>query len=73
MSVPGSVVDARGLLCPWPVLRLARAARERGAGTIRLVADDPSASAEIAQLCLERGWALERDPGDQTQFNVVIG
>ncbi|RJF86002.1 sulfurtransferase TusA family protein [Sphingomonas cavernae] len=53
------LVDARGMRCPWPVLRLARAAREAGAGaTIRIVADDPIAAGEIAALAEERGWAV---------------
>ena len=31
------MVDARGMRCPWPALRLARAMRE--AGRVRLVAE----------------------------------
>jgi len=65
-------VDARGLLCPWPVLRLGRAARELGPGaTIRLIADDPAAPGEVARLCEERGWAVTQNPRDWTQFDVV--
>lgn len=73
MIEEGIIVDARGLLCPWPVLRLARAARDAGRGTaIRLLADDLSAAREVEQLCRERGWALDRDPQDSCAFNVVI-
>ncbi|QXQ07045.1 sulfurtransferase TusA family protein [Sphingosinicellaceae bacterium] len=56
-------VDARGLRCPWPALRLARAVREAGPGaTIELVADDPAAVAEVTALAAERGWRLEANP-----------
>ncbi len=72
MSAVQVIVDARGLLCPWPVLRLAKAARELGSGSIQVLADDPSAAGEIASLCEERGWTLERDLSDFTRFNVVI-
>ena len=41
------MVDARGMRCPWPVVRLARALRETGAPVI-IVADDPIAEQEIA-------------------------
>ena len=59
-----TLVDARGLRCPWPVLRLARAMREAGpAARIRIVADDPAAPAEIAALAGERGWRVERADG----------
>jgi tRNA 2-thiouridine synthesizing protein A len=54
------LVDARGLRCPWPVLRLARAAREQPAGArIRILADDPAAPREIAALVAERGWSID--------------
>jgi tRNA 2-thiouridine synthesizing protein A len=50
------LVDARGLRCPWPVLRLARAMREDRAVTI--LADDPAAPAEIAALAAAQGWKI---------------
>jgi tRNA 2-thiouridine synthesizing protein A len=56
-------VDARGLRCPWPALRLARAVRQ-GARNVRLRADDPAAPREIAALAAERGWQLKRDGED---------
>lgn len=62
-------VDARGLRCPIPALRLARAVREGGPGYYRLLADDPAADADIPALCAERGWTLlEAGPG---QFEVA--
>lgn len=65
------VVDARGLLCPWPALRLSRAARELGGrGQVHLLADDPIAPAEIAALCEERGWGCERDGADG--YKVIL-
>lgn len=53
------VVDARGMRCPWPALRLARAMRD--APDVYLIADDPQAGREIAALAVEHGWAVERD------------
>jgi tRNA 2-thiouridine synthesizing protein A len=67
------LIDARGLLCPWPALRLARAARQMaGRGAVRLIADDPIAPAEIAKLCAERGWACARDPADPAAFDIDL-
>lgn len=51
------VVDARGMRCPWPALRLARAMR--GAADVLLIADDPQAGREIAALATEHGWSVE--------------
>ena len=47
-------VDARGMKCPWPALRLARAMRTQD--TAILLADDPNAGREIAALAVEHGW-----------------
>lgn len=53
------VVDARGMRCPWPVVRLARAMRElENRQPVRIVADDPIAPGEIAAFAAERGWAV---------------
>lgn len=52
-------VDARGLRCPLPALRLARAVRENGPGLYALLADDPAAERDIPALCAERGWQLQ--------------
>ena len=74
MSGEGRLVDARGLLCPWPAIRLARAAREMGgAGTVRILADDPIAPGELAQLCSERGWGLVPDGTENAAFTVTFG
>lgn len=50
-------VDARGMRCPWPVIRLARAIRE-GAETVMILADDPIAPGEIAAAAAQRGWSV---------------
>lgn len=57
--LPASAVDidARGLKCPWPALRLARAMR--GAVETVIVADDPIAPGEIRSLADEHGWKVE--------------
>lgn len=50
------VVDARGMRCPWPALRLARAMRD--APDVLLIADDPQAGREVAALASEHGWLV---------------
>jgi len=54
-------VDARGMRCPWPVLRLARAMRSADRASI--LADDPAAPAEIAALADAHGWAIYPQDG----------
>ncbi|WP_326523930.1 sulfurtransferase TusA family protein [Sphingomonas sp.] len=52
-------IDARGLRCPWPALRLARALRE-GAGTVEVLADDPVAPGELAAVATAHGLVVEQ-------------
>jgi len=56
------VVDARGMRCPWPALRLARAMRE--AADVLLLADDPQAGREVMTLAAEHGWAVVADAAE---------
>lgn len=74
MSSGSRLVDARGMLCPWPVIRLGRAAREMGGvGAVRILADDPIAPAELAKLCAERGWRIVPDAVETHAFDVEFG
>lgn len=50
-------IDARGLRCPWPALRLARALRQQGM-PLEILADDPAAEREIRALAAARGAAV---------------
>lgn len=51
-----SVVDARGMRCPWPALRAARALRD--SDSLDILADDPVAPRELAALAGELGMAF---------------
>ena len=55
------VVDARGMRCPWPALRLARAMRD--AVDVLLIADDPQAEREVTALAAGQGWQIEPETG----------
>lgn len=66
-------LDVRGLRCPWPALRLARAMRETApGGVVELLVDDPQAEREIGILASERGWALARsEQGAACLFRIT--
>lgn len=75
-------VDARGLRCPLPVIRLAAAAQDAPAGTrIVVVTSDPAARHDIPAWCRMRDHELieitqEADPAESDpaylRFVVVI-
>jgi tRNA 2-thiouridine synthesizing protein A len=57
--VSETLLDLRGMRCPWPAIRVARALREAGEGAVILaVADDPAAPREIGAVAEERGWRI---------------
>jgi tRNA 2-thiouridine synthesizing protein A len=65
--VKETVLDLRGMRCPWPALRVARALRDADEGTVFLaVADDPVAPREIGAVATERGWRV-------TAMDIGIG
>lgn len=54
-------IDARGMLCPWPAVRLAKALRG-GATAVSVVADDPAAAHEIAVVAKAAGAEMSIIP-----------
>lgn len=64
-------IDARGMRCPWPAIRLARALREHPGETIEILADDPAAPRELAQLAGNAGLTLQDvEGGGNHRFRV---
>jgi tRNA 2-thiouridine synthesizing protein A len=61
------VEDARGLLCPLPVIRIGERMRAVSPGTtVRLLADDPAAEEDVRLWAKSHGHAVlavEREGG----------
>ncbi len=51
------LIDARGMRCPWPAIRAARALRDHP-GAIDIIADDPAAPTELASLAAAAGATI---------------
>ncbi|SIT84609.1 sulfurtransferase TusA family protein [Pontibaca methylaminivorans] len=59
MTKVDETVDARGLLCPLPVLKARKRLGALADGAVmRLVADDPAAVVDVPHFCAESGHAL---------------
>ena len=63
-------LDARGLLCPLPVLKARKRLQSVEIGqTLTMVADDPAAIIDVPHFCNESGHELvsrDSDGADQT-------
>jgi tRNA 2-thiouridine synthesizing protein A len=76
----GSEVDARGLRCPLPIIRLAAAARLAVPGSVvTVLSTDPAAEPDIAAWCRMRNaelvgqeWTAD-DTGDFLRSRVRVG
>lgn len=65
-------IDARGMRCPWPAIRLARALRQ-GETMIAITSDDPAAPAELAQVAASFGAEMVDLGGDlSASFRVFL-
>ena len=68
------ILDATGLLCPLPVLKLRKHLKSMELGDIVLVfADDPAAAIDIPHFCNETGHTLiskESDESGSTKYKV---
>lgn len=72
---PVELLDARGKKCPMPVIELARAVARSDAAltTLRVLADDPAARADIPAWCRLKGHSVQvQDRGDHTAYDVVV-
>ena len=69
-------IDARGLLCPLPVLRLRKRMMPLEPGQIaRLWATDPAAHVDVPHFCAEAGHEMlgTEEDGEATGFLVRKG
>ncbi len=66
-------IDARGLLCPLPVLKLAKRIKALATGDqVRLLADDPAAVVDVPHYCAESSHELlSVTEGDACQIYLV--
>tara|TARA_R110002072_G_scaffold27455_2_gene89261 strand:+ start:12817 stop:13044 length:228 start_codon:yes stop_codon:yes gene_type:complete len=66
-------LDATGLLCPLPVLKLRKRLAALAPGDcMRLRADDPAAVIDVPHFCAEAGHALvEASTDGEAQFYLV--
>lgn len=69
----GMVLDLKGLLCPMPVIKLAKAIKEIPVGdTIEAYATDPGVMADIPAWCRTTGNELVALERIDKQFHFVV-
>ncbi|HBQ35947.1 MAG TPA: preprotein translocase subunit TatB [Rhodobacteraceae bacterium] len=65
-------IDAIGLLCPLPVLKLRKRLKvHKNGAVVRLLADDPAAVIDVAHFCAQSGHEL-LEQTDTTQGQAYL-
>ncbi|ROS30916.1 sulfurtransferase TusA family protein [Cellulomonas sp. PhB150] len=68
-----TVVDARGLRCPAPVIRIARAARDAAPGTrITVLATDPAAVHDVPAWARMRGHVMVESTETDGEYALTV-
>jgi tRNA 2-thiouridine synthesizing protein A len=73
MTEYDDTLDARGLLCPLPVLKARKRLQPLAAGAVlRVEADDPAAIIDIPHFCAEAGHELvsQSDAGGHQTYLI---
>lgn len=66
-------LDATGLLCPLPVLKLRKRMAPLAPGDlIEMLADDPAARIDVPHFCTEAGHALVESDQDGDILRFVV-
>ena len=67
-------IDARGLLCPLPVLKLRKAVQGVRPGClVRIILDDPAARIDVPHYCAEAGHSVVEETSlGQRAYAYVI-
>ena len=66
-------LDARGLTCPLPVLKLRKALKDMQAGqTIEMLATDPGALEDVPQFCQVAGCELLETATDDANIHRFV-
>ena len=65
-------LDARGLLCPLPVLKLRKLLEStKQKDKIKLMTDDPAAIVDVPHFCNEQGYQI-LESSKETEYDFFI-
>lgn len=68
-----AVIDARGLVCPMPLVRLRQALMVLEPGErARLLATDPQSVEDVREFCAAGGHALVESRREERLFSFVV-
>ena len=67
-----SIVDARGLSCPQPVLLTVNEIKKLQKGEIVILVDTDTSKENVSRAAISKGWLLKSVEPDGTGYRVCI-
>jgi TusA-related sulfurtransferase len=67
-----SIVDARGLSCPQPVLMTVNEIKKLQKGEIVILVDTDTSKENVSRAALSKGWSLKSVEPDGTGYRILI-
>lgn len=67
-----SVIDARGLSCPQPVILTMGKIREMGRGRIEILVDTDTSRENVTRAARSKGWEIRDVQPEGTGYKIAI-
>lgn len=68
----GSLVDARGLSCPQPVLMTMDEMKKAGKGEIVILVDTDTSRENVSRAATSQGWQVKSADSEETGYRITI-
>lgn len=67
-----TIVDARGLSCPQPVLLTVKEIKKLGNGEIVVLVDTEASKENVSRAAASKGWALKGVESESVGYRITI-
>ena len=67
-----TIVDARGLSCPQPVLLTVNAIKKLGNGEIVVLVDTEASKENVSRAAASKGWSLKGVESEGAGYRIAI-
>lgn len=67
-----NVVDARGYLCPQPVMILVKTMKAVGEGEFEILVDNQTSRENVCRTALGRSWVVKEDVEVDDYFRITV-
>ncbi|HSW59122.1 MAG TPA: sulfurtransferase TusA family protein [Dehalococcoidales bacterium] len=67
-----TIIDARGLSCPHPVMLTNQAVKKLGKGSLEVLVDSGTARDNVSRFAQKNGWSVKIEDSSGSFYRVVL-